>query len=442
MSNTKSLFVKIITRLAVIVGLALGIVFIPNLAIFDEQLLPEISERLRTPPNADIEDNAIFALYGLAAATDKAPDVVGKNVLQTLRAKHAQGQFAHLTDTEKNALYGSENWDAEWLTTYPAADCNPRESNQCFKQLIADVKATPVTHPRLIAQLARYNQIIQLPHLIEDFRLMDYTSPVPNYYLIMQLGKLSQAKAYLEQGLDGLILNSEADMHFWRMALTGNQTLLGRVVAFASLRRNLTALSYALSQEQELSPTKVERLQNLLKPLTRKEVDMETALTTELRFSAENWQSAPKEIPAGESTILWMLTQPVALTNWHYRQTLKPAFALNRLSAMAFYEQAQNPTPALPFSRFNPYNLGGKINLAKNWQYASYIGRAHDLAGIFGMVALQLELKTIAEKEWPAAIRSSTYKNPYTEKPFDFDATTKSLSFSCFSVQDICQIQL
>lgn len=442
MRNTKSLFVKIITRLAVIVGLALGIIFIPNLTIFDEQLLPEISERLRNPPNADIQGNAIFSLYGLAAATDKEPDAVGKAVLKTLRAKHAQGKFAHLTDAEKSALYGAENWDAEWLAAYPAANCNPRENSQCFGPLVVEVKATAIAHPRLIAQLARYNQIIQLPHLIEDIRLMDYTSPVPNYYLVMQLGKLSQAKAYLEQGLDGLIENSEADMHFWRMALTGNQTLLGRVVAFASLRRNLTALSYALSQEQELSPTQVEQLQNLLKPLTRKEVDMDTALTTELRFSEENWQSAPKEIPAGESIILWMLTQPVALTNWHYRQTLKPAFALNQLSAMAFYELAQNPTPALPFSRFNPYNLGGKINLTKNWQYASYIGRAHDLAGIFGMVALQLELKTIAEQEWPAAIRSSTYKNTYTEKPFDFDATTKTLSFNCFSAQDICQIKL
>lgn len=74
--------------------------------------------------------------------------------------------------------------------------------------------------------------------------------------------------------------------------------------------------------------------------------------------------------------------------------------------------------------------------------YAPYIGRAHDLAGIYSLVALQLELKMIAKQDWPAAIKSSHHKNPYTKKPFDYDAATQSLGFSCFSAADICQIQL
>lgn len=442
MSRARSLFFKIITRITLIIGLALAIVFIPNLSIFDEKLLPEINGHLSHTSNPNIKGNAAYSLYGIATATGKDPDAIGRAVMQTLQSKHAQGKFAHLTEQEKTSFYGTENWDAEWLATYPAADCNPRENNQCFRQLIAEVKATPLTHPRLIAQLARYHSIIQLPHFIEDMYLLDYTSPLPNFYLIMQLGKLSQAKSYNEEGLDGLIGNTEGDMRFWRMALTQSQTMIGRMVAIASLRRNLNALSYALTQKKDLSEIQLQRLQNLLKPITRQETDMEKVLITELRFSAENWQTAPKEIPEGESIILWALTQPFAATNWHYRQTLKPSFALNQLSTMAFYEQAQTPTPALTFSRFNPYNLGGKINLSKNWQYTSYIGRGHDLAGIYGLVGLQVELKTIAEQDWPETIRSSHHKNPYTKKSFDFDTTTKSLGFSCFSEPDMCQIQL
>ena len=132
----------------------------------------------------------------------------------------------------------------------------------------------------------------------------------------------------------------------------------------------------------------------------------------------------------------------MASANWYYRQTLKPAFAFNNMSPAEFFEHAQTPTKPLEFSRFNPYNLGGKIYQSKKWEYATYIGRTHDLAGIYSLVALQVELKSITEQDWADAIKQSSYKNPYTAKPFDFDTTTKSLSFSCFSESDICQTQL
>lgn len=231
-------------------------------------------------------------------------------------------------------------------------------------------------------------------------------------------------------------------MNFWRMALANSQTTLGRMVAIASLRRNLVALAYGIKQETTLSAAQQQQLQTQLKPLTVSEVNSEKMLVGELRFSAENWKTAPKTVPEGESVILWTLSQPVAMTNWFYRQTLKPTFTLSRMPAAEFYEQAQTPTKPLEFSRFNPYDLGGKINLAKNWQYSPYIGRAHDLAGIYALVALQVELKTVARQDWPAAIKTSRYKNPYTDKSFDYDTATNSLGFGCFAATDTCQIQL
>ena len=169
---------------------------------------------------------------------------------------------------------------------------------------------------------------------------------------------------------------------------------------------------------------------------------MERALNGELRFSAENWKTAPSEIPEGTSRIIWLLWQPTATSNLAYRHTLKPTYALNRMSAPEFYERAQTPIKPIEFSRFNPYNLGGKIDLSRNWQYSGYIGRSHDLAGIYSLVALQLELKTSPPQDVAAAIKSSSYKNPYTEKPFDYDPATKALSFQCFEVKDVCKITL
>jgi len=256
------------------------------------------------------------------------------------------------------------------------------------------------------------------------------------------MGKLSQANAYQTSGLNGLISNSQADMQFWRMALIDSQVLLGKMVTIAALRRNLSALSYAISKETELSPTQAQSLQALLKPLTPEEVSIDKSLTGELRFSAENWKTAPKETPEGVSPIMWLLYQPAATSNLTYRHTIKPTFAMSKMSAPEFYERAQTPIKPIEFSRFNPYNLGGKMDLSRNWQFSPYIGRSHDLAGIYSLVALQLELKINPPQDVAAAIKSSPYKNPYTEKPFDYDPATKALSFQCFEVKDVCKITL
>jgi hypothetical protein len=55
---------------------------------------------------------------------------------------------------------------------------------------------------------------------------------------------------------------------------------------------------------------------------------------------------------------------------------------------------------------------------------------------------LQLELKINQPLDVNAAIKASPYKNPYTQKPFDYDANTKELSFHCFDVKDSCKIFL
>ncbi len=443
MSYTKSLLFKIVTRSLLVIGVAAGIVFIPNLSVFDEAQLPEITERLSTLVNPNIEGNAVYHLYGLAAASDKDPYTVGRAVVTALQSKHAKGQMAHLTDQETTELYGGNGkWDEEWLKLYPAADCKPREKPDCFAQLLAQVKAQPFSQPRLLVQLERYNKIIKLPHLIEETRLMDYTSPFPSYFVMMPISNLNQANAYNTSGLDGLISTNQADMQFWRMASRDSQTLLGKVLSLAALRRNLSALSYAISKEVELSPTQAKNLQTLLKPLTPEEVSIDKALTGELRFGAENWKTAPKETPEDVSRIIWLLYQPAATSNLTYRQTIKPTFALSKIPAPEFYERAQTPIKALEFSRFNPYNLGGKIELSRNWQLASYIGRGHDLAGIYSLVALQLELKINPPQDVAEVIKSSPYKNPYTEKPFDYDPATKALSFTCFDATDVCKITL
>lgn len=421
---------------------AVAILLIPNLPIFDEELLPEIQQRLSNPVNPAIEGNAIYLFYGLSAASGKDATAVGKATIQTLRSKHANSKFALLDAQEQLALYGEDTQDKNWQTNYPAANCRPRERPDCFGELLAQLTKTSLSEPRLLEQLQRYEAIIESPHFVEYTDHMDYLSPVPSYGIAMQLDKLRQANAYQTSGLDGLISSSQTNMAFWRMSLRESQTTIGKMVTIATLRWNLQSLSYAIAKAPALNQRQTESLQTLLQPLTQDEINIEEVFTAELRFGAENWRSAPKGVREGESLWMWLLFQPNASANWFYRQTLTPAFAATQLSPRQFYERARTPVPALEFSHFNPYNLGGKIDMAKNWQLSAYQGRAHDLAGMYKLVALQLELKTIPTQDWPTAIANSPHKNPYTEKAFDYDATHQTLGFKCVEAIDMCRINL
>jgi hypothetical protein len=435
---------NILRSIAIVCTLAAAIVVVPNLSVFDEAPLPEISQLLKDHlVNPDVEGNAYYYLHGMSASSDKNPLQVGKAIIHTLQSKHANGELANLTETEKAALYGSAlNEDDEWQAIMATTNCIPRKKNDCFEQSLAALKNIPYTQARLQTQLARYQKVIHFPHFIEDTARLDYTSPFPSFLLITKMGELSQTKSYSESGLDGLISSSQLDMGFWRRVLTDSQTLIGKMVSIASLRRDLDGLNYGIRNASALTEKQIEQLQLILAPLNREEISMQPMLIGELRFGVENWRTAPKVIPEGQSYLLWTLTQPMATANWHYRQSLKPALALDQLSPGEFYEQAQTPTPALTFSRVNPYNLGGKLSLVKNAKYTDYLGRAHDLAGIYRLLSLQVELKEIPPADWPVSIKNSRHKNPYTQKAFDYDAVTRIVSFRCFDPKDQCGIRL
>ncbi|MEN0039517.1 MAG: hypothetical protein AAGC78_20745 [Cellvibrio sp.] len=445
MSHAKALLIKILTRSTFVTGLALGIVLIPNLAIFDEALAPEISQLLSNPANPDIPGNAAPDAYGLAAESSRDIKQVGEKFIAALRDKRAQGKSASLSEQEIKDFLGGSDFDKTWQALYPAAKCVPREYDNCFENLLADINVTPITNERLHSQIERYRLIIQQSHYIEDIRSMDSASPLPSYGPMLQLGKIINADAYLTKGIDGLIETARADLKFWRIVLGESQTILGKMIALNALRGDLQALSYAISQQPALSDKQRQELQNLLLPLGREEIAIDEALLTEFRMMVENRQTFFlffSATPGNESWFLNLLVQPTASVNRYFKYAYQPSYNFSKLTAPEFYMRAQAPIRPVEFSRFNPYNLGGKIKLSQPWQIADYIGRAHDLAGIYSLVSLQLELTAAAQQDISERIASSSYKNPYSEKSFDYDAKTNTLSFRCFDVKDTCKIRL
>lgn len=444
---------KSLKAISITLAIALGVLFIPNLRIFDETLDPEITRRIADLPPPPLQGNAALYLYGLPAADDMSPATVGEAVIRLLQQKRAEGKTANLNDEEHHAIYGGSNLDKDWRERYDER-CNVRLDKHCFAKQLALVKDNPVKDPRLLKQLDRYRELIRQPHFIEAHRGMDFHSPLPDFHQIWLLGRITTAQAYLTGTRTEFIAVTQADMAFWRLVLRESQTLVGKMVATAALQKNLLNISFTLKEIPSLSDEETQALTSLLKPLTQDEVMIDKALTGDLSIMVESQRDLLKHFspdPSFRKLILSLMEQTTASANLHFKQTYLPAYKLSQMNAPEFYLNAQKPLTPLRFSRLNPYNLGGKIQLAKIWPVADYIGRAHDLNGIYTLVRLQLSTVTslknleapkeqVFQQTLKKLLDDPEFRNPYTQRHFDIDDAHGEISFNCYEARNRCAI--
>lgn len=444
---------RAIKVVAIILAIAFGVLFIPNLSIFDETLDPEITRRITALPSPPAQGNAALYLYGLPAADDQDPAAVGEAVIKLLQQKRAEGKTVNLSDEEHLAIYGGRDLDKDWLDRYDER-CNVRKDKHCFAKQLALVKGNPVRDQRLIRQLDRYQDLIRQPHFIEDTRGMDFHSPLPDFHQIWLLGRITTAQAYLIGTRADFIAATQADMAFWRLVLRESQTLVGKMVAIAALQKNLLSISFMLKETPLLNDMETQAFTTILQPLAQDEIMIGEALTGDLRAGVENQLELLKYFssdPSSRNLALALMEQTTASTNLYFKQTYLPVYNLSLLSAPEFYLSAQKPLTPLKFSRLNPYNLGGKIQLAQTGAIADYIGRSHNLSGMYSLVRMQLraaislqaredltdqDLQVTLEK----LLTNPEFRNPYTQQPFDHDTAHRQISFNCYEARDRCAI--
>ncbi|MDO3386867.1 hypothetical protein QWI17_13550 [Gilvimarinus sp. SDUM040013] len=433
---------KWFTRVGAILIGAMAILLVPNLSVFDAELLPEIQTRTATLAEPDVAGNALSDVYGLASATGMDAAEVGSALLEALHAKKAGGLPASLTAQEAKTLNGGQNLDKAWQAKYPAASCNSRSNLDCFYELRAQITETPQLDARLLSQLNRYDLIISKEHFVEDVYVLDYTSPLPHYGLLMQLGRIRAIQEFQRFGFAGLVESSRIDMAFWRMVLADSQTVIGKMVAQAALRWHLYSLSHAINEEPVVGDQQRTHLRQILQPLSRDELDISEAFNAELLTVVENSDDFLKYL-AAQSTLngflLSLMSQPVASVNLYYRSSLLPMYGVSKLSGRAFLAEAKRFRKNNKLSYLNPYNLGGRITLQNPWPLVDYLGRLHDLSGIYSLVSLQLEIKS-STASVQDAIAGSSFKNPYTEKPFSYDDVNHTLGFDCFNNRIVCEV--
>src|SRR6186997_3281603 len=90
----------------IVAAVAVLLVILVNLSIFDEPLLPQL-DALRKSKPAPIDGNAYPFALGFLAAQGRDPRAAGVEIIGVLQARRDKGEPATIGKEEKRAILGS-----------------------------------------------------------------------------------------------------------------------------------------------------------------------------------------------------------------------------------------------------------------------------------------------------------------------------------------------
>ena len=426
-------------------------IFIINTPPFDEEPLSDITKLLQPTPRVDELQNSFFGLMGLNAADDKEAVSTGIQLIQRYLDNRDRHQLDEITREDYLQILGGENLDKHWEEQYQR--CNSRVESHCVETIRQQIEKRPLTDSRLLFMLSRYDKIVKMKHY-QDIQHLTFATPLPAYGTMLRLGQLKMVNSYLTRPTDEFLRTLTLDLNFWRKMLSDSETLISQMVAIAAIRNDLHYLSNLIASK-DLNEQQILLIQELLRPISQEETNIVASFAGEQRMMHLYLQDFDAQALANaygisSRAIAWFI-QPNATSNSYYKNYTKPLIELSSLSAKAFSQklkQAQfNQTSFnfqskafLGFSPSSLYNFGGKVLLqATGNNMHEYIGRVHDLNGIYGLVNLQLAAKSQQPGSLTKFIAQSPFTNPFTGEAFQFDPQNQRLYFECFDSDSKCE---
>jgi len=414
--------------LLIIVGvaiLAVGFALVVNLR--DEPLLVEAAEFMKAPaPGVAREQNAFYYVVGFEAPPKDDPHKAG---LAWLNA---------VDTTQQKLLAGGE---APWPEQPRGlakieAYCIPEKAS-CIRWLKETTEGRPALadHAPIVA---RYRRVLAYPAYAEATDPRLYSYPLPRYLAFANAQRflLLDIAQQLERGeIDEALAALRDEIAFDRRMLAGSRTLLHKMVAAAELQRAAVFASDVLaSYRREIGP-RAAMLAETLKPLTADERALTPALRTELVVAATSLEPArlrAEDTGLGvDARLLRPFYQHRATVNTIYRLTQAwsevdnvPASELG--VAMTRAKEAEPQFSA----RRAMYNPVGKMLFFNNLpQLTASFERVHDTDALVRLVGLQAGIvaQDVKTDDVPAFAKRTL--DPYTGKPFAWDATKAQLSF-------------
>jgi len=457
MTKSKFPVPKVLFGMFAIIILFVVITLFINLSIFDEELSPEVVELIepiKMPPN---QENAYYAIWGMSAASSKKDIVnIGLQLINRYQENRDENDLDEITSSDYIEILGGEGIDDSWVDNYD--NCRARTEYGCSTKLRAQIDDLPVQDQRLKLMLERYEQIIEMKKY-QSIDHVTFASPLPSYGVLMRLSQIKLANTFNDKDKLRFFEIVSRDITFWKRMLEQGNSLIDKMVAVASIWRDIQTVSEFLKVNDELPPMSDRLLTKTLEPLTDGQLDISESFIFELRAFKNTISTIDIDDLVSfygiTTTPMHWLIQPNASVNDYNQYFTQPVIELSKLPARTFYKTINNLEEGdieccfkdvdglVGFSPASLYNIGGKLLLpAMKVEAQDYVARVHDLNGMISLVKLQLDLKRLADTSVQSSIKESQHTNPYTGKPMDYDPKNNWLSFECLDESSKCRIKL
>lgn len=435
---------KLLKALFILIGMMamlFVIAVIVNLSVFDEELLPEVQAIKDIKAKPYQADNAYPALIALSYYPESSYQSATQKIRQQLNDNITEQGYDYLNHQDEEQLE-KHKLDAQQLRKLTR--CHTRKEKNCVTKYVTNLSNQPITNPHSQIILGRYRALIEYPNYQEATQLT-FDSPIPAYSPLLSTQRVLLLNEWLHNRTDFISLLSK-DLAFWRMILKNNNLLITKMIAIAAIHNDIQILAYDI-QSGNLNKNQLLNFQRHISSLNQQELDFQKIIEFEMKYAMSTFYSALNE--SSDVFDRWFyqpLYQPQATINQYYLANIKLTKELNNLDSPAFYDAYQadewpyKPEFKSPISLYNP---SGKLLIKYSvGNYRDYFARVHDLNAMLVLLKLRIELALNNDQNISTLINKSAYKNPYTLKPFDYDAEANTIGFDCLDKTSVCEITL
>ncbi|WP_435099426.1 hypothetical protein [Arhodomonas sp. AD133] len=252
----------------------------------------------------DAADNAVPYIAGLDAARGMDPRELGLDRIQR-DAGTPPGDGEHAGISLHSHLSEDVSGLEQWIAVCETPDA------RCLDRLRADGDTLAAALPRAAWMLRRYQRLLQYTH---------WREPAPDYYstwpygaatALNRLHGLHVWQLARHEGGDAALTRLDREARFWRLTLANTNTVIGKRVATAFLRRNLLWTNAVLATLPRGGTSRVP--DSWLQPLTAQERSMRRVFAGELHKTRMFFRSteAATERASYLDRPVWRLEAPL-----------------------------------------------------------------------------------------------------------------------------------
>lgn len=311
--------------------------------------------------------------------------------------------------------------------------------------------------------LGRYRAMREKPRFINLFAPQSPEDPLPAYQEMLEGQRLTILGAALRfNGGDraGAVRELERDAAFYRKMLADATTLIDKMIAVAAQDRSALFVAELARRMPPGDPALWSRLESVVRPPTKEELDLLPALRREIAnkvrwMQTRRYVRIPKssydmmETYTPEAVRMYPRWDPVAPYLYRPRQSVNWYAARCRIllavadhpsteylkaqEAARSRARAIDPSPVVRLI-FNPAGWNHPY-FYEGCDETDYIGRLHARAGVQTLARLLVKLRgagiTSADRMTAALAGplGRAHADPFTGKPMRFDPKTETIGF-------------